>query len=52
MMDEFLEEIADLEKAKALLEQVFIDMGPYSHDTVKKETWRDVCSYFNFDDSE
>ena len=51
MVDKFLEEIEDLKKAKALLEEIWIEIGPYS--TVLKDSLQQkINNYFRFDDSE
>lgn len=47
-----LDEIADLEKAKDLLESVYSDIGPYQDGEVSFDTWNKVRNYFKFDDSE
>lgn len=46
------EDLNDLLKARALLEQVYIEIGPYKDGAVSDETWRKVRDYFKFDDSE
>lgn len=40
------------EEAVKLLEAVYVEMGPYRQDKVSDETWRKVCDFFGFDDSE
>jgi hypothetical protein len=40
------------EEAIKLLEQVFIDIGPYRSESVKDKTWQQVCRFFDFDDNE
>ena len=52
MLEQLLEEIEDLKKAKKLLEEVFHAVGPYEHDAVPDELRWKICDYFKFDDSE
>lgn len=53
MIDDLLKEIADLKKAKDLLERVWISFGPYKHrDVFSPELSRDLERFFKFDDSE
>jgi len=51
-LETFLEEIMDLKEAKELLEQLFIELGPYQNGKISQNTWLEICNYFEFDDSE
>lgn len=47
-------EYQKLVEAKALLESIYVELGPYRNreDAIKDETWYKVRDYFGFDDSE
>jgi len=47
-------EYQKLVEAKALLESIYVELGPYRYreDAIKDETWYKVRDYFGFDDSE
>lgn len=51
-LDAFVEEVADLKKARDLLSTVFTEIGPYRDGEVSDKTWNAVRDYFQFDDSE
>lgn len=52
MFDELAEEIADLRAAKALLEEVWDEVGPYNNGPIPDTTLAKMQKYFHFDDSE
>ena len=52
MIDELIEEMNSLRKAKCLLEQIYLDIGPYGHGAIRPETLGLLTGYFDFDDSE
>jgi hypothetical protein len=51
-LDAFVEEVADLKKARELLSAVFTEIGPYRDGKVSDKTWNAVSDYFKFDDYE
>lgn len=55
-LEKLLEEIKVLKEARALLEEVYLELGPYAANTkdltIKRETWNKVRDFFKFDDSE
>lgn len=53
IITKFLEEIESLQRAKELLEKVYLEIGPYCHrDHLPDELIRKIHDYFGFDDSE
>jgi len=45
-------EILDLQKAKEILEKIYLEIGGYGADKLTPETLRELNKYFKFDDSE
>ena len=51
-LDKVLEEVETLKEARTLLEQVYLDIGPYQGGELKDDTWSRVRDFFGFDDGE
>lgn len=47
-----LTEIDEFQKARELLDKVYLEIGPYQEGKLTKETWYRVRDYFKFNDSE
>lgn len=52
LLEQLLKEIEDLREAKAILESVWVDIGPFHTNPVSDKTQDDINKYFGFDDSE
>ena len=52
MIEELIEELKELSKAKDLLELVYLEHGPYQDKKISWDTWMQVRNFFNFDDGE
>ena len=52
MIEELMEELKDLQKAKDLLETIYSEYGPYGTGTISDDTRQQVNNYFDFDDGE
>jgi hypothetical protein len=48
----FVDEINNLQKAKGLLQTVWLEIGPYGHGKISAETRDELNNFFKFDDSE
>ena len=44
--------VARGEEAEELLQAIFLDMGPYRHDSISDQTWSKVLRFVKFDDAE
>lgn len=51
-LDRLIEEHKKLKRAYELLYKVFYEHGPYKHEPISDLTWRELRSFFKFDDSE
>jgi len=55
-IEAIVKELETLQRAKVLLEEVYLELGPYAANTkdlkIKSETWNKVRKFFKFDDSE
>lgn len=51
-LDTLLAEIAHLKEAEALLEQIWMELGPYFDGEIDNKTRSRLQAFFNFDDSE
>lgn len=45
-------EVERLERAAELLEQVYVEVGPYQNGKILDKTWCSIRDFFGFDDSE
>lgn len=50
-LEKFITEIKHLREAKELLEEIWVEVGPYSN-KLNNETMIKLQKYFDFDDSE
>lgn len=51
-INEFIKEIQNLQKAKELLKEVWLDIEVYYNDSLSPEVIRKLNDYFELDDSE
>jgi hypothetical protein len=51
-LNDFISEIQHLQEAKELLEQVFLEVGPYGDGKISRELRSKINDYVKFDDSE
>lgn len=51
-LNDFIEEVQHLQEAKKLLEQVFLEIGPYGNGQISSELRWKINDYMQFDDSE
>ena len=47
-----IDEVAKLKKGNELLEELWLEHGPYRDDPISDELWYKVNNFFEFDDSE
>lgn len=52
MLEQLLNEIEDLKRAKELLEKVYSEYGAYGDGKISDKTRYELQDYFKFDDSE
>lgn len=52
VMEQMLEELGKLKEAHDLLDDIYLEIGPYKDRQVTNVTWNKVLNYFEFDDSE
>lgn len=51
-LSELVNEISHAEKGLKILEQIWIEVGPYNQNKVSEETLNELNKFFEFDDSE
>lgn len=52
MLDEMMEEIAKLKEGNDLLEQVWLEYGPYGEGSIPDKLRYKINNFYGFDDSE
>ena len=52
ILQDLLDEIENLKKAKDLLQEIWLEFDPCQRGKIEDKTWNKVNDYFGFDDSE
>lgn len=52
VLDSLVQEYFHLKRVEELLDDIYVEIGPYQDGEVSNETWEKVRKHFKFDDSE